>query len=510
MRENDSIPQGRAILNMPLVFLLTLSIVWICGVDLVRAEGPIDNTDEKTIEDEDTDFVVPELNEGFFWEEDRYRFRIWGELKNLTTYNNIKDNSLLTSEYVTFETRFSNDTEAKLKLDANILDKIGLFVRGRASNEYTKRKEKPTNEHENNLDQAYISFESGDEIATFLSVGKQRIKWGTGFYWNPVDTFNPRQNLQDKEDIEEGKVCYRADILFPVFSLSGIVVPNVNGRSFSLENFKPEKDKTLLTGKIYAFLWNTDMTLYVSDKEDEANRWGASFSTVISDVQFFGEGVFWKGNSEKYYPKLSSTRTSIYDPIGNTTFTLPASYRVNTKNGRFFKLVLGLQYTFANDITLISEYYHTNDGYDKEEMDTYIQSLKYAQAIYEDDVRSTVLAKQINPLLSIPEYSSKNTVLATSSALYDFANLRRNYLHFSLRKPYILNRFDLGMDLITNLDDFFENREKSLFLRPTIAYTALENWRFTLYSQMFIGAEDTEFGMLGYDYSIFAAAQFFF
>jgi len=66
------------------------------------------------------------------------------------------------------------------------------------------------------------------------------------------------------------------------------------------------------------------------------------------------------------------------------------------------------------------------------------------------------------------------------------------------------------MDTIINLDDLFENRGGSLFLRPSIAYKPTQNWRLTLYSQMNIGANDTDFGMQGYDFSMFFWTQFFF
>lgn len=350
----------------------------------------------------------------------------------------------------------------------------------------------------------------GDEIITFVSIGKQRIKWGTGIYWNPVDTFNPRQDLQDREKTGEGKVCYQVDVAFPSFSLTGVVVPNVESRTLSADNFSLQGDKTLLTAKLYTFLWNTDLTLYVSHRQKEDTRWGASFSTVISGIQFFGEGVFWQGEGERSYLYRASQRTPAFDPIGNTNFTIPAAYGTKKKDRSFFKTLLGMQYTFANDLTLIVEYYHNQDGYDNEEMDAYIDFLKYAGGAYEGDVNTVLLAKNRNPSLPLPNYHSKVTLLSLGNGLYDFANLRKNYLHTSLSKPYVANRFHLGLNIIINIDDYIDKRGKSGFFRPSITYTAKPNWNFTLYSQLYLGANDTEFGMLAYDYGVFGVIKYFF
>jgi len=474
------------------------------------AGGSAGSAGEQAIQDGSTAFSIPELDEGLIWEDDWYRVRLWGELRHLITYNSIDDNSLLNPDDIFAMTRFGNEPEAELKLDANILDMIGIYGRGRVRGEFLNNREESSVEYQDNLDQAYVTFEYGDEIKAFLSIGKQRVKWGTGLYWFPVDTFNPLQDLEDKEEIEEGKICYRADVALPGFSLTGVVVPDVESTSFSLDNFVPEGDKTLFAGNISTFLWNTDLSFYVSDRKNEAIRWGSSFSTVISDIQFFGEGVFWKGRSEKYYPYIESGRSRRRDPFTNIRYTLPAIYDASQKEGSFYKFVLGLQYTFSNDLTVIAEYYHTNDGYDEGEMDTYVEGLEYAGGAYEDDVASTVLARRWNPFLPIPNYPSKKSVLSDANSLYNFANLRRHYFHLSLRKPDLFNRFDLAMDTIINLDDLFENRGGSLFLRPSIAYKPTQNWRLTLYSQMNIGANDTDFGMQGYDFSMFFWTQFFF
>lgn len=497
------------------VFLLVVlfASVWLPVIVSAEEENLSDNGEKDVMavisEDKKRPFFLPKLKEGLLWEGDSYRFRLQGNLQNRMSLNKINDHSLLNPNDIFEIAKFRNDTEATLKLDGNIKEKIGLFVRGRLRYEYIHSQD-GKKEYKDNLDQAYTTVEFGDKIITFVSIGKQRIKWGPGFYWNPVDTFNPRQDLKDREKIEEGKICYRADVAFPSFSFTGVIVPNVDSKIFALHNFIPKKDHTLLTAKFNTFLWNTDLTFYISDRKQEDIRWGASFSTVISDIQFFGEGLFWRGESERSYLYLYSDRKLVFDSVGNTYFTTPAIYGGRKRQDSFYKIVLGLQYTFSNDLTIIAEYYHNQDGYSKKDMRTYIEFLRYVGDGYQNDVDSTLLAKEKNPGLIIPNYLSKKSLLGAGNSFYDFANLRKNYFHISASKPYVLNRFDLGIDLIVNIDDYLERRGNSLFLRPSITYTAIPNWRFTLYSQIYAGANETEFGMLGYNYSIIGVVKYSF
>jgi hypothetical protein len=474
------------------------------------AEDINDKSNEPAPENEEMDTIPTEPSLGLTWDGDWYSFQLWGDAKNRTAYNQIDNDSLLNPDDIFDMAKGINLTELKLKLDGDIAERLDLFVRGRLGLEYVKSSEDEDVNYNDELDQAFMTLNIKKDPLIFFSVGKQRIRWGTGFYWNPVDTFNPRQDLQDIERIEEGKNAIRADIAIGSSSITGVVVPNSDSTNFYLDNYTFDEGRTLATGKFYTFLGNTDLTLYVSDKETEDVRWGASFSTVISDIQFFGEGIFWRGESERSYITRTSDRVSATDPVGNTQYTIPADYDTFRRENTYTKFVLGFQYTFSNDLTLIGEYYHRSDGYDEKDWDNYIEFLNYVGGSYQDDVHSTVLAKQRNPQLQIPTFPTRESLLSTGNDLYDFADLRRNYFHISANQTYAADKYDLSADLIVSLDDLFEGRGGSLFFRPLIAYVAIPDWRFSLYSQLYIGAKYTEFGILPYDYSLIGEIRYFF
>lgn len=486
--------------------LIGLTIV----TPLLGAETLNDGSTESALEGEDMDTIPPEPGLGLAWEGDWYSFQLWGDVRNRLAYSKVDNDSLLNPDDIFDAPKWVNETESRLRFDGDIAQRLGLFVRARLGVAYLESDDSQETNSIDELDQAYITLNFEDEILMFFSVGKQRIRWGTAFYWNPVDTFNPRQELEEIEPIEEGGNALRADLAFGSSSITGVVVPNSDSTSFSLENYTFEEGRTLVAGKFYTFLGNTDLTLYVSDRESEAIRGGASFSTVISNIQFFGEGIFWRGESERVYVTRTSDRRSATDPVGNTQFTIPADFDFFTRDRSFTKFVLGFQYTYSSDLTLIGEYYYRGDGFDKRDMDEYIEFLEYAGGPYQDDVNSTILANQRNPQLPIPVFPSQESLLKVGNGLYEFADLRRNYFHLSANQRYAYDKFDLSADLIVNLDDLFEGRGASLFLRPLIAYVAIPDWRFSLFNQLYVGANDTEFGILPYDYSLFGEIRYFF
>ncbi len=452
-----------------------------------------------------------DIKQPFVWQNDDVYFRLWGNMRNLTVANHLRDDALLNPDDIFQVPKYINFSQARLRFDGNIGDNIGLFIDDRLQYEITKNSAEWDTDFDNQLDQAFASFEYGEEILTFWSLGKQRVKWGTGRLWTPVDTINPQQDFTALEPIEEGRILYRTDIAQRTISATAIAVPDADSTAFSLDNFKFDGNASLLTGKIDFFVWDSDLTLYVSDKQQEDPRVGASFATVISDIQFFGEAIFWNGESERKYVVRVSDRQPTFDPIGNTQFILPTDFEIETRDGFYYKALLGLQYTFTNDLNLIFQYYHRDDGYDKSDMETYVESLQYAGGQYPDDVASTILAKERNPLLAIPDFPSQKSVLQQGATLYDFARLRRNYLHVSTHWLYLAgNRFDLGFDTIINIDDFLDGNGGSYFVRPRVTYTGFQDWRFSLYSQLFIGSNETEFGIFPYDWGVFFQLKYFF
>lgn len=450
-----------------------------------------------------------------FWENaTRNVLQLRGNAYNFAQYNDIRENSLLNPENHFDVKEAGNTMGMNLALDVRPTEEWGGFLRGKVEEEFAKYEfAKSDEEFKNNIEQAYLTKEMElAGIASFISVGKQRIKWGNGMFWNPVDTFNPRQDMQNFEKITEGKVCYHANfILDNSFACTLVVVPDATSKAFSYDNFIfSDRGDTLIATRIEALFRDTELFFHFSKKEKEEPRYGVSFSSVIADVQFFGEAVYWRGESERLYPSLFSPRQTQYDPIGMSSFSVPASYRFENRKGTFYKLLLGFQYTFPDDTTMVIEYFYNGDGYEQAAMDLYTDFLRYAGNDYTADVNSVLAAKQKNPLLQLPMFPSASSLLALGNGIYDFANLRKNYLHLFLHKPYVADRFRIELDAIINLDEISRTDRMGIFLKPSITYTGIPNWNFRLQAHLYSGADDTEFGMSIYRGILFAEACYFF
>lgn len=69
-------------------------------------------------------------------------------------------------------------------LDARPSDHVRFFTRARLEHDATLEQDKSTVA----LDQLWLKFDI--DLSAFLTIGRQRIKWGTGRFWNPSDFLN--------------------------------------------------------------------------------------------------------------------------------------------------------------------------------------------------------------------------------------------------------------------------------------------------------------------------------
>ncbi|HRU40048.1 MAG TPA: hypothetical protein P5511_09235 [Candidatus Goldiibacteriota bacterium] len=86
------------------------------------------------------------------------------------------------------------------------------------------------------IDSAYFSWESGPFV---LYTGKQRLKWGTGYFWNPTDNLQPAKNIFRTTEDLEGVLALRAEYSNDIITPSIIVIPEPWEASLDFaDNFK--------------------------------------------------------------------------------------------------------------------------------------------------------------------------------------------------------------------------------------------------------------------------------
>ena len=170
-----------------------------------------------------------------------------------------------------------------------------------------------------------------------VTVGRQRIAWGTSWVWNPTDLFNPQSPLDfDYEELPGTDAVRLQYYTGPVTKVEAAV--------------RPAKtiDRMIAAGLISLNKWDYDFNIIGGIKN---NRWvvGGGWSGDILDAGFRGEfTVTQKPEIIQKYKNIS-VLLPVYDPV--SSFKDPV-----------FSFVLSGDYTFPNSFYIHTEAMYYNAG----------------------------------------------------------------------------------------------------------------------------------------------------
>ncbi len=170
-----------------------------------------------------------------------------------------------------------------------------------------------------------------------VTVGRQRIAWGTSWVWNPTDLFNPQSPLDfDYEELPGTDALRFQYYTGPVTKVEAAVRP------------AKTVDRMIAAGLVSFNNWDYDFNLIGGVKD---NRWvvGGGWSGDILDAGFRGEfTVTQKPETIQKYKNLSVI-LPVYEPI--SSFKDPV-----------FSFVLSGDYTFPNSFYIHTEVMYYNAG----------------------------------------------------------------------------------------------------------------------------------------------------
>jgi len=197
-----------------------------------------------------------------------------------------------------------------------------------------------------------------------LEAGKQRLKWGKGYAWNPVAFVDRLKNPNDPGLALEGFTVVRAEYLksftgkLQALTLTGILIP-VTAELNSGFGTRPGLN---VAGKIYCLYADTDIDLMFLAGPGVSGKVGMDFSRNLgSNLEIHGEtGYFFR-----------ETRT-LLDGDGNL--------REETTRGAAW--LLGLRYLSRINTTVIAEVVHQPAGLQKKELDTYYRLIDQAYQVF--------------------------------------------------------------------------------------------------------------------------------
>jgi len=311
-------------------------------------------------------------------------------------------------------------------------------------------------------DSAFLSHETGATVETpvltinelytdvnfgdlfYLRVGKQRLKWGAGYIYNPSDPVNPPKDPTATRAVREGVPAAKAELITPLVSLS----------TFGVIFDQPEQDGVggrLSSSKVPG----TDLSLsgYWSRSESWTTALNASVAPLYEMPGWDTWQVWFEGGLFGQARYLS-----FGDGVTPGTFS-----------GTQYSFLVGSSATLPEVRTvLITEYYHLSEGL----------SASHLSAVYGN-------ARQ-NPAAS----SGWLAELARRPARQGM-----DYLFVSLDQPTItdsgdpvLDKIGLRASTLVNLTD------SSFFTQAGIITTFVDDSSVELAVNWAEGGANTEFG----------------
>jgi hypothetical protein len=220
---------------------------------------------------------------------------------------------------------------ATLKLNAKYTQGIATFNL-RADAEV--RRDALATERIRRFDEAYASIKPDPGFT--LDIGKQAIKWGKGYAWNPVGFVERPKDPNDVELAREGYTMVAADFIknfdgdLKTVAFTPVLLPV--GTQTSADFGAP--DHTNAAAKLYLLYRDTDIDFTWLGRGSRTPRFGIDFSrNLTSALEFHGE-----------WARIRDVETRRIDATGN----------VSTETHDATSYLLGLRYLTENDTTWIS------------------------------------------------------------------------------------------------------------------------------------------------------------
>lgn len=263
----------------------------------------------------------------------------------------------------------SSNTLFDVYIDSRPNDRVRLYARGRLTHDMTVQTgDVSTYGTELRsttvlLDQLWSKFDIEKKV--FLTLGRQRVRWGVGRLWNPTDFLN--QQALDPLNA----------VIFDTRTGVGLIKVHVplekaNTNLYAFGNFEGARQLDDVGGALRAevVFGGTEVTASAAIHKDQPLRLGADLSTGFWLVDFKLEGAVRHNDTGKYY-----AGTLDFD-----TFELPD--QVDRSDEWIPQVMGGLEFSArynAEDVLALgAEYFYNGAGYEGSDLYPWL----IAQGVY--------------------------------------------------------------------------------------------------------------------------------
>lgn len=239
--------------------------------------------------------------------------------------------------------RFYNNNLGYFYVDAKLPADVRFFTKGRLKFDPTVDESElnpltGTNYQKltADLDEMKLMFDVND--AVFFTIGKQKIKYGSGVFWNPTDFLNDTmKNPFYSYDRRLGVTLIKTHV--PIGVSNFYIVADIN----NAKNI----DQIAYVARLEAPINTSELALTLKAKKNMATKLGVDVSASLYEIDVHLETAISKGSDKTFYTlqgtPYTDTKKTFWD------ITVGASY--------------DWQYTDSRTMTLSLEYYYNQEGY---------------------------------------------------------------------------------------------------------------------------------------------------
>lgn len=186
----------------------------------------------------------------------------------------------------------------------------------------------------------------------FFRVGKQTINWGVGYFFSPADLLNLSEiDPQNPEEELEGPVSVRANMPLGVDNLYGYIIMPENASDIT---------DFAAAGKFEKVIGGTELGFGGYYRKDQAPAAMLTFSSGISDVSLFGEGMVTYGSDKTYYTLTPGSSPGLTE-------------NQNSDDEFYFSGTLGGSFFWSDSesdlgVNVTGQYYYNGEGSSRDDL----------------------------------------------------------------------------------------------------------------------------------------------
>jgi len=357
--------------------------------------------------------------------------------------------------------------KATLQLEGSLEKGIARFF-ARTNTDY--KKYYLGEDQETTLYEGYLSLKPSPSLT--IAMGKQTLKWGKGYAWNPVAFVDRPKDPDDPELGLEGFIVASADYIktfhgpLKTLSFTPVLIPVYEHVNDTFGDI----NKLNFAGKLYFLFYDTDIDFIILTGGSRTTRYGADFSrNLTTNFEIHGELAFIDDYQKRFIDSNGNSFENGYDA---------KSY------------LIGIRYLTERETTYILEYYYNDTGFTSGEMRDYFEFINKGYDSYVSTGSDTLLKKASN----------------ITEGNYGRMNPMRDYIYLraSQKEPFDILYFTPAATIILNVND------KSFSLSPEVVYAGITNLELRFKVAFIAGERLSEYGEKQNDYRVEARARYYF